>query len=88
MVTNSYSFKLNILVTLVTDIILLVFMLVGLLRVRLHDGGTLKLGPFLWKQVGGKTLHGPNPFNSLMTFSLGRASFGSYSPLLLRYLQR
>jgi hypothetical protein len=63
MVTNSYSFKLNILVTLVTEIIFFVFMLVGLLRVRLHDGGLLKLGPFLWKQVGGKTHH---PLNSLM----------------------
>jgi hypothetical protein len=61
MVTNSYSFKLSILVTLATDIILLVFMLVGLLRVRAHDGCMLKLGPFLWKQVGGKTLHGVNP---------------------------
>ncbi|KAH9957061.1 hypothetical protein BGW80DRAFT_231287 [Lactifluus volemus] len=50
MVTNSYSFKLNILITLVTEIIFFVFMLVGLLRVRLHDGGLLKLGPFLWKQ--------------------------------------
>ncbi len=35
----------------VTDIILLLIMLVGLLRLRHHGGSTFGLTHFLWKQV-------------------------------------
>ena len=35
----------------VTDIILLLIMLVGLLRLRRHGGNTFGLTHFLWKQV-------------------------------------
>ena len=36
---------------LITDLILLVTMLTGLLRLRRHGGGTRGLGLLLWKQV-------------------------------------
>jgi hypothetical protein len=35
----------------VTDTILLLIMLIGLLRLRRVDGGTFGLAHFLWKQV-------------------------------------
>jgi hypothetical protein len=47
--------KLNVVVTFVTDIILLLMMLAGLLHLRQQGGGMLDLGNFLWKQVGGFT---------------------------------
>jgi hypothetical protein len=50
-VLNTMSSKLNIIVTLITDIILLLIMLVGLLRRRRYGGGTFCLGQLLWKQV-------------------------------------
>jgi hypothetical protein len=37
---------------LVTDIILLLIMLAGLLRLRRRGGGTYELWHLLWKQVG------------------------------------
>jgi hypothetical protein len=36
---------------MVTDIILLLIMLIGLLRLRRDGGGTFGLGQLLWKQV-------------------------------------
>jgi hypothetical protein len=51
MVPNSESGKLNIIVTLVTDAILLLIMLVGLLRIRRYGGSTSCLAHFMWKQV-------------------------------------
>ncbi|KAH9984320.1 hypothetical protein BJV74DRAFT_848439 [Russula compacta] len=42
--------KLNIIVTLVTDILLLIIMLVGLLYMGFDDGGKLNIGRLLWKQ--------------------------------------
>jgi hypothetical protein len=53
MAPNSDVTKLNVIVTFVTDIILLLMMLAGLLRLRMGGGGMLDLGRFLWKQVGG-----------------------------------
>jgi hypothetical protein len=52
MLLNIESSKPNITVTLVTDIILLLIMLAGLLRIRLHGGGTCGLWRLLWKHVG------------------------------------
>jgi hypothetical protein len=43
--------KLNLIASFVTDIALLLMMLVGLLRLRNHDGGTFGLVQVLWKQV-------------------------------------
>jgi len=48
---NIESSKLNIIVTLITDITLLLIMLVGLLRLRRYGAGTFGLGRLLWKQV-------------------------------------
>lgn len=51
MVYNTESNKPNIIVTFIADIILLLIMLVGLLRIRRQGGGTFGLGQLLWKQV-------------------------------------
>ena len=51
-VLNMQITKLNIIVTLVTDIILLFIMFIGLLRLRVYERGTLGLGRLLWRQVG------------------------------------
>ncbi|KAH9956517.1 hypothetical protein BC827DRAFT_1385966 [Russula dissimulans] len=50
MVTNVQSLKLNIIVTLVSDILLLLIMLIGLLRLRYHEHGAFSMGRLLWKQ--------------------------------------
>lgn len=51
-VHDTESNKPNIIVTLITDITLLLIMLVGLLRLRHYGAGTFGLGQLLWKQVG------------------------------------
>jgi len=48
---NVQSNKPTFIATLVSDVILLLIMLVGLLRLRIYGGGTLHLGRLLWKQV-------------------------------------
>ena len=50
--TNLHIFELNILVTLATDIILLLIMFFGLLRLGFHERGAFGLGRLMWKQVG------------------------------------
>ena len=50
-VVNTESTKLNIIVTLITDVILLLIMLVGLLRIRRYGCGKFGLGHLMWKQV-------------------------------------
>jgi hypothetical protein len=47
---NPQSNKLNIIVSLVSDVVLLLIMLVGLLRLRLEIG-QFGLGRILWTQV-------------------------------------
>ncbi|KAI0284179.1 hypothetical protein BC826DRAFT_1056491, partial [Russula brevipes] len=47
---NVQILKLNFISTLITDIVLLLVMLVGLLRLRLDGGGMLSMGRILWKQ--------------------------------------
>ena len=51
-VTNLHISELNILVTLATDISLLLIMFVGLLRLGFHERSAFGLGRLLWKQVG------------------------------------
>ena len=51
-VFNSHSSKLNIIVTLIVDTILLLTVLVGLLRWRSDGLGMFGIGRLLWKQVG------------------------------------
>jgi len=50
LVPNLHIFKLNILVTLTTDVILLLTMFIGLLRRGFHERGTFELGRLMWKQ--------------------------------------
>jgi hypothetical protein len=50
-VLNIHIAVLNVLVTLVTDIILLLIMFFGLLRLGFHERGAFGLGRLLWKQV-------------------------------------
>jgi len=47
---NVQSNKPTSIATLVSDVILLLIMLVGLLRMRIYGGGTLHLGRLLWTQ--------------------------------------
>jgi len=49
-VLNSKSNQLNITVTLIADIILLLIVLIGLLRLRRDGGGRFALGRLLWNQ--------------------------------------
>jgi hypothetical protein len=49
---NLHILELNILVTLATDVILLLIMFFGLLRLGFHECGTFGLGRLMWKQVG------------------------------------
>ena len=51
-IVNLHISKLNILATLATDIILLLIMFFGLLRLGFHERGAFGLGRLLWKQVG------------------------------------
>jgi hypothetical protein len=51
-VANLYISERNILVTLATDMILLLIMFFGLLRLGFHERGAFGLGRLLWKQVG------------------------------------
>jgi hypothetical protein len=50
-VVNLHISELNFLVTLATDIILLLIMSFGLLRLGFHERGAFGLGRLLWKQV-------------------------------------
>jgi hypothetical protein len=50
-VVNFHMSELNILVTLVSDIILVLIMFFGLLRLGFHERGVFGLGRLLWKQV-------------------------------------
>ena len=53
MVINDHSStKLNSIITLITDIILLLIMLIGLLRQGFHESSVQGLGHLMWTQVG------------------------------------
>ena len=69
--------KLNILATLATDIILLLIMFFGLLRLGFHDRGAFGLGRLLWKQVGYWCSSLAVVFSAYMVVRLTRVSFGS-----------
>jgi hypothetical protein len=51
LIVNLHISELNILVTLATDIILLLIMSFGLLRQGFHERSAFGLGRLLWKQV-------------------------------------
>ena len=50
-VLNTEDNKPNIVVTFISDVILLVIMLIGLLILRRESGVTCPLGELLWNQV-------------------------------------
>jgi hypothetical protein len=50
-VLNPESGRLNIIVLVITDIVLLLTMFVGLLRFRSNGGGRFGVGRLIWKQV-------------------------------------
>jgi len=51
-VLNSDVSKLNIIVLVITDIVLLTMVLVGLFRLCRDGGGRIGMGLLLWRQVG------------------------------------
>jgi hypothetical protein len=51
LITNLHILEFNVLATLATDIILLLTMFFGLLRLGFHERGAFGLGRLLWKQV-------------------------------------
>ena len=51
LVVNWHISKLNLLVTLIADIILVLIMFFGLLRLGFHERDVFGLGRLLWKQV-------------------------------------
>jgi hypothetical protein len=63
-VLNTNSFTLGVTSMFITDVILLLIMLVGLLRLR-----SFGLGQLLWKQVGGATFR---PLRSFICFPCER----------------
>jgi hypothetical protein len=70
MATNIETTKHTVIMSLVTDIVLLVTMLLGLFRMCVRLGGRFGLGDFLWKQVGGNSppsLSYPTFSNALFT---------------------
>ena len=48
---NFEATKPNVVTALITDVVLLLIMLIGLIRSRLRGGGVFALGRMLWKQV-------------------------------------
>ena len=76
-IVNLHISDLNILVTLATDIILLLIMFFGLLRLGFHDRGAFGLGRLLWKQVGHWCSSLAVVFSAYMVVRLTRVSFGS-----------
>ena len=58
---NTEKTKPSIIASLITDIILLLIVLIGLLRLLHNGGGSFGLGRLLWKQVGSGRSHIPVP---------------------------
>jgi hypothetical protein len=51
-VANPHILRLNALVILPTDILLLLIMFFGLIRLRFHKSSAIGMGRLLWRQVG------------------------------------
>ncbi|KAI0277121.1 hypothetical protein BGY98DRAFT_981948 [Russula aff. rugulosa BPL654] len=56
-VVNTEKNKPSIVVTLITDVVLLLIVLIGLLRLFHDGGGSFALGRLLWKQVRSEQSH-------------------------------
>jgi hypothetical protein len=75
-IINNVTFKIAIVSWFVTDIVLLLIMLAGLLRISRHDTSSLGLWRFLWKQVGHWQFFCLGYYH-LTAFDVLRVSFGS-----------
>ena len=51
-IDNIEGTRLTMITTLITDIVLLLIMLIGLLRLGLSERGALGMGRLMWRQVG------------------------------------
>jgi hypothetical protein len=86
MLPNMESEKLAVVIMLVTDIVLVLTMLLGLLRWNRRGGGMFELGRLLWKQVSGGS-DCCDALHPLMYSLFVRALSGSSLPQWLGSLQ-
>jgi hypothetical protein len=79
-VTNLETSQPSLVSLFITDCLLLLFMLAGLLRLRRRGGGTFELGRLLWRQVRAAGFAGCDVVDLLMHFTFERVSYGSLLP--------
>ena len=51
-IIDIHSTKLNLITMLISDIVLLLIMLIGLLRLGFYESSAYGLGKLMWRQVG------------------------------------
>ena len=78
--TNLETSQPSLVSLFVTDCLLLIFMLAGLLRLRRRGGGAFELGRLLWRQVRAPIFAGHNVVDLLMHFMFERVSSGFLLP--------
>jgi hypothetical protein len=79
-VINAHIIKLNLIVILATDVILLLIMSIGLLRLGFHERSAFGVGRLLWKQVGYQCLSLAMVYLLICCSPFARVSFGSWLP--------
>lgn len=78
--TNLETSQPSLISLFITDCLLLLFMLAGLLRLRRRGGGTFELGRLLWRQVRAAVFAGCDVADLLIHFTFERVSYGSLLP--------
>lgn len=78
--TNLETSQPSLISLFVTDCLLLLFMLAGLLRLRRRGGGAFELGRLLWRQVRAAVLAGADVVDLLIHLTFERVSSGSLLP--------
>lgn len=78
--TNLETSKPSLISLFVTDCLLLMLMLAGLLRLRRRGGGSFQLGRLLWRQVRAAAIAGCDVIDLLVHFTFERVSSGSLLP--------
>ena len=78
--TNLKTSEPSLISLFITDCLLLIIMLAGLLRLRRRGGGTLELGRLLWRQVRAADLAGCEVVDLMVQFTFERVSSGSLLP--------
>jgi len=79
-IANIHSTKLNMITALITDVVLLLIMLIGLLRLGFHEPGVFGIGYLMWKQVSVSVLFVSGVSYPLICSPFARVSFGSSLP--------